>query len=231
MTIRMRIGVLAAVLALGSMVGQVPAGAASAAFISAIAPASASYGESVTITGTGFGGPNVVVRVGGVPARVTSATGNRATFLVPLGVPVGDTIVTATNPGGHVGSIGFNLSGLVTLHFDEAHRVERTIGPQGGALTAQSAGRTFSLVIPPGALAADDAIVMTPIASLTGLPLDRNLGGVHFAPEGLTFLKPAVLNIDLPDGTDINGNIGYYADGNGGCLKSLTRRDPLWDPA
>ena len=73
---------------------------AGAAQIATIAPGVASYGESVTISGIGFGGPGVTIRVGGVVADKVSATGTRVTFRVPLGVPTGRVVVTATNPGG-----------------------------------------------------------------------------------------------------------------------------------
>jgi hypothetical protein len=191
---------------------------AQAGSISTIAPASASYGESVTITGIGFGGPNVVISVGGVPAHVVSATGTRATFLVPTGVPVGPTTVTATNPGGHTGSIPFNLSGLVTLTLDEPHMVQSVVGTAGGVLVSQSNGRTYTLTIPPGALAEDEAIVLTPVLKIAGLPLDRLLGAAHFAPEGLQFFKPATLAIGLPSDANTHGLVGFAAMGNGASL-------------
>jgi len=49
--------------------------------------------------------------VGGVPASVTSATGNQATFVVPAGVAPGVVVVTATNPGEQSGSIAFRVKG------------------------------------------------------------------------------------------------------------------------
>ena len=58
--------------------------AATAAYIATIAPAVASYGESVSATGIGFGGPGVIIRVDGVVAPVVSATGTRVTFRVPM---------------------------------------------------------------------------------------------------------------------------------------------------
>jgi hypothetical protein len=183
--------------------------------IASIAPASASYGQSVTITGNGFGGPNVEIRVGGVRAPVVSATGSRATFRVPAGVPIGPTTVTATNPGGRTGAIRFEILSLVTLTFDNAHRVEAAIGRDGGVISTQSNGRTFTLMIPPGALAAPEVIVLTPIASMTGFPLERLVGSVHFAPEGLQFFEAATLTITVPPSTNTKGLIGFSAAGNG----------------
>jgi hypothetical protein len=80
-----------------------------AARIDRISPTSARRGETATITGIGFGARNVRIAVGGVAAQVLTATGSMATFRVPPGAPPGLTTVTATNPGGHTGSIGFRV--------------------------------------------------------------------------------------------------------------------------
>jgi hypothetical protein len=63
----------------------------------------------VILSGNGFGGPNVGIRVGGVPAQLVSASDNRVTFVVPVAAPAGVTSVTATNPGSHTGSIVFRV--------------------------------------------------------------------------------------------------------------------------
>ncbi len=75
--------------------------------IDSISPAAARKGETVTIHGRGFGAINVQITVGGVPAVVLSAYGDRATFRVPGRVKPGHTQVTATNPGFQSGSIDF----------------------------------------------------------------------------------------------------------------------------
>jgi hypothetical protein len=186
--------------------------------LTSISPASASFGESVTVTGTGFGGPGVDVRVGGVVAPVVSATGSRVVFRVPVGVPVGPATVTVTNPGRRTASGPFEVSGQVSVTFDETHRIESIVGPDGGVVTTSSNGRTFSLTIPPGALSTPESIVMTPVAEILGFPLERPLGIVHFAPEGLQFLVPATLTITLPAGVDTRGVIGISAAGNGDNL-------------
>src|SRR5712692_9566898 len=80
---------------------------AQAGRIDSIAPSCASVGDQVTITGQGFGAHNVTIAVGGVPAEIVAANGHSATFIVPGDVQLGPTSVTATNPGGHTGSIGF----------------------------------------------------------------------------------------------------------------------------
>lgn len=99
-------------LALSLLIGERPVPAAQAGRIDSIDPSCASVGDGVTITGIGFGSKNVKIAVGAVPAQVLSATGNRATFLVPVGVPLGPTTVTATNPGGHIGSMAYQVCDL-----------------------------------------------------------------------------------------------------------------------
>jgi hypothetical protein len=85
------------------------AGWAAASQIKSITPSCAAVGEHSVITGNGFGSQNVTVKVGGVPAQVLSATGNRVTFTVPAEVSGGVTVVTATNPGGQTGGIAFRV--------------------------------------------------------------------------------------------------------------------------
>src|SRR5438876_94388 len=99
-------------LAIAAGMGSVPPAAfAAACHISSIIPACAAVGDTVTLTGNGFGAPNVRVTVGGVTAQVVSASGNKVTFLVPAAVPAGVTTVTATNPGGQTGSIAMRVQG------------------------------------------------------------------------------------------------------------------------
>jgi hypothetical protein len=85
-----------------------PALAAQAGRIDSIAPSCASVGARVTVSGIGFGGKNVRVAVDDVPAGIVAATGDHATFIVPPGVRLGPTVVSVTNPGGHVGTIPFS---------------------------------------------------------------------------------------------------------------------------
>jgi IPT/TIG domain/Subtilase family/Bacterial Ig-like domain (group 2) len=86
--------------------------------IDTITPAAARPGDSVTITGRGFGAINVSITVDGVPAAIVAANGNSVTFRVPEGVPQGATTVTAINPGGQSGSIAFHIIEGVLLSGD-----------------------------------------------------------------------------------------------------------------
>jgi len=106
--------------ALTHWVGQLTAEAANAARIFTIDPSCAGPGDTVRITGNGFGAQNVRIFVGGqetsrgvitggVQAQVVSATGNRVTFIVPATATPGVSIVWALNPGDHAGSIAFRV--------------------------------------------------------------------------------------------------------------------------
>jgi len=111
--------IVVAVFALASPALGQPALAAEAGRIASITPSCANVGDRVTITGIGFGEEredrrrHVTIAVDGVPAQVVAATGHSATFIVPAGVRLGPTTVTATNPGGHTGSIAFRLCDLL----------------------------------------------------------------------------------------------------------------------
>ena len=99
-------------LAVAAGMGSVPPPAfAAACHISSIIPACAAVGDTVTLTGNGFGAPNVRVTVGGVTAPVVSASGKKVTFRVPAGVPSGLTAAIATNPGGQTDSIALRVKG------------------------------------------------------------------------------------------------------------------------
>lgn len=79
--------------------------------ISTITPSCAAPGDTVVITGNGFGAKNVTVKVGSVVAKVVSATGAKVTFLIPSSVSPGLVTVTATNPGEQSGSIEARIKG------------------------------------------------------------------------------------------------------------------------
>src|SRR2546425_6414556 len=102
---------LIALVIVAGMGSLPPAAFAAACHISSISPACAAVGDTVLLSGNGFGAPNVRVTVGGVTAQVVSASGNKVTFLVPAGVPAGVTTVTATNPGGQTSSIAMRVQG------------------------------------------------------------------------------------------------------------------------
>lgn len=195
-------GIVAPAAARGNSVG-----------ITGISPAKGFRGDEVTLAGNGFGADNVRVTVGGVAAPVLAATGHSIRFTVPRRAPLGDTVVRITNPGGQTAEIGFRVrfDGVVSTTVDTAQSVTATVGPAGGTVAAGSA----TLTIPRGALADDRQITLTPLSSLDGSPFDRLVGGVKLGPDGLRFVKPATLTIQLPPGIDESQLLGFTFDGSG----------------
>ena len=80
---------------------------------------------------------------------------------------------------------------------EAGNREQATIGPDGGTLsTTNDAGVTFTLDVPPGAVAGDVAMSMTPVKSIQGLPFSGGLAAaVSLQPSGLYFVRPAWLRI------------------------------------
>lgn len=189
--------------------------------IVSIDPSPARYGQSVTITGSGFGGAGLQVDVGGAPAQVQGATDASATFVVPSNAPSGDTTVHATSAAGKTGSIGVNVvyDGVVApLLFGTASHA--TIGRGGGSLE----GGGIHLEIPAGALSDDVEITLTPMTGLRGSPLDDSfIGGAKLEPEGIAFLKPARLTIPLPASVHPEDVLGFGSSGDGADLHLVPR--------
>ena len=102
---------------------------------------------------------------------------------------------------------------------ESGNATTETVSPAlGGTVRATgSNGVEYSLDIPPGAVAANQSITVTPLASLTITSMDSTihdtsdcLQGVVFEPEGLEFAVPAVLTITLPaSGVDSQLNAGH----------------------
>jgi hypothetical protein len=179
--------------------------------LSGISPAVADRGGLVTITGNGFGAQNVKISVDGRPADVVSATGSKATFRVPALAGPGDTIVKATNPGGHSGTIALRVrfDGKVAVVADTASAVAAEIGAGGGTLAA--AGMT--LAIPAGAVPEGTTITATPLRVLVGSPFSALPVGMKLEPSGLVLLRPATLTLPRPTGAGQVVGFGFDGDG------------------
>ena len=204
--------------------GQKPA----AGRVESISPSSARPGEPIKVTGRGFGAKNARVTVGTHPAAIVSATGNAIVFTVPRQASPGPTLVTVTNPGGQGGAIAFTVlgTGPQVGGQDDARARSAVVSGDGGVIaTTSEGGVIFSLDVPPGAVATDTLITLTPVTSLVGLPLS---GTSHFAvrmqPAGLQFDRPATLTIALPEGTDASRLFGFVFDDDGGNFEVLPAR-------
>jgi hypothetical protein len=99
--------------------------------------------------------------------------------------------------------------GEVTVVRDPAS-TESVIGIDGGTVSAIGAdGATYELVVPPGSLAADTTIVMTP-ARLDGVPFPTST--VMFEPAGLEFIDPASLTITPTAEVPLDTRLLYELD-------------------
>jgi hypothetical protein len=187
------------------------AGPAPAVTIDAVSPTRAERGGLATISGNGFGGPNVRITVDGARADVVGATGNRATFRVPALAGPGRVLVRATNPGGRAGQIeqSVHFDGTALARVDEARATGEPIGEAGGAISV--AGMT--LEIPAGAVPEGETITLTPLSSVVGSPFAAAPVGVKMEPSGLVLLKPATLTFPRPAGAGQVVAFGF--DGSG----------------
>jgi len=96
-----------------------------------------------------------------------------------------------------------------------------TIGPAGGTIVATGAGGIqYTLTIPALALLQPVAISMTPLGSVTGLPLSGGfVAGADFAPAGLVFAQPATLTISTSPTPGANQHlVGFTYQGTGSAL-------------
>jgi hypothetical protein len=187
--------------------------AAAAVRISSISPAVADRGGTVSITGSGFGGPNVSITIDGAPVEVVTATGSRASFRVPALAPVGDVTVAARNPGGQVGRIGLTVrfDGQTAAVADESAAVESAVGADGGTIAVEG----IELAIPAGAVPEGTEITATPLRSLQGSPFSAAPVGLKLEPSGLVLLRPATLTLPRPAGAGQVVGFGFDGDGEG----------------
>jgi hypothetical protein len=107
MTRRARaVSLVATVMAGGLLLGTGPHPDHDSLRIDTVSPACAKPGDTVAITGDGLSPRAIRISVGGVPAHVVAATGHRATFVVPAGLPLGSAVIVATRTHGHHGHHG-----------------------------------------------------------------------------------------------------------------------------
>jgi hypothetical protein len=105
----------------------------------------------------------------------------------------------------------------VSVQLDDAHTQSGLFSPNGSTMSLITGdGTTFTLDVPPGALASDTAITMTAVKSIAGAPLrDGPLAAVQLEPSGLFFNQIATLTIIPAEEIPIENQIifGYEGDG------------------
>jgi hypothetical protein len=130
--------------------------------ITAVSPAGAQQGQTVTLQGAGFQNGLTVV-INGVPAVVTSVQPSVATFVVPAGVGCNAPIIV-TNPDGQTAVFGFNPNPVITS-------TSGTIAPAAGGSqfivlgTSFTAGSTVSVGGAPATI-----LTLTPTAIVAVAP-------------------------------------------------------------
>lgn len=94
---------------------------------------------------------------------------------------------------------------------------EGVISKDGGALSAIGAdNRFYTLVVPPGALASDERISISPLAAVEGMPFAAGLlAGVQLEPAGLEFARPAALIISGDGLQPAAGQAAFAYDADG----------------
>ena len=136
------------------------------------------------------------------------------------GVAVGTATVTATVDG-KSGTATISVQALPKIVLDQSAAVTQAVNSTGATLTAVSAGITYRLVVPPGAIAGNASISMTPLVTERQLPAGGSfVGGVKFDPTGTRFLKPLTLtmvsHVTPPPGQVV---VGYMANDTGGVTE------------
>jgi acyl-coenzyme A thioesterase PaaI-like protein len=178
-----------------------------------VAPRAAVPGQVVTIKAP----RGARVRIGGRKARVVGRRRGRLRVVVPALRPGRAALAVRAGKQRLRGRlrVRHGFSGRVRPTLERGRTVSRSIGVEGGTVTAASAaGTTFALAIPPGAVAGPTTISLTPVKRIKGFPLRGPRFAVQLSPDGLALLEPATLTITLKRAT--RGKVaGFVYDGAG----------------
>ena len=127
---------------------------------------------------------------------------------IPSGKPGNTSSIfqAAANP--------WNVSPVV----DSTRSVTQVISAaNGGTITATAAdGSVFTLTFPANALLSDESITMTPVQTISGLPLSGGFAAaVQVAPEGLELMNPATLTIQPATSVPASNQMGFGYEASG----------------
>jgi hypothetical protein len=102
----------------------------------------------------------------------------------------------------------------VTPTFDSEHAVTQIVPANGGTMTATGAdGATFTLIVPAKALLSSARVTMTPVSTVSGLPLSGGLAAaVRLEPDGLRLFNFATLIIEPPQSVSPNQETSFAWD-------------------
>ena len=141
------------------------------------------------------------------------------------GVRPGSATITASS-----GALNKSATGTVLtpqLVVETGASVTKMIGGAGGTVSAVAAsGAQFTLTVPPTALSGTVDVTLTPITTIQNLPSGTTVvAAVRLQPDGLKFLAPAALTMDLPIAASTTNLVGlrFGDDGSALHLAPITR--------
>jgi hypothetical protein len=181
---------------------------------------SAVPGQVILASGAGLTS-KARVKIGGKRARVVARRRGKLRVEVPKLKPGRATVV--------VRAVGRRLtarlriergfSGRVRPKLDASAAASAEIGTAGGVVSARAAdGTRYELDVPPGALVSPETLTLTPVKTLGSMPGGKHALAVQFAPDGLTFARPATLRVSAPR-TSGRRAVGLAYSGSGGDLE------------
>ena len=130
-------------------------------------------------------------------SSTSAATASVSSTGLVTGLQVGQSRIVASAEGKSDTATVFVPPAPLAIFLEQPGARTVTLGPGGGTIqTVAKNGVEYTLVVPPLALMAPVAITMTPLLSVSGLPLSGGfVAGADFAPSGLVFARPATLTI------------------------------------
>jgi hypothetical protein len=129
------------------------------------------------------------------------------------GVRPGTATITASS-----GTLTKSAAGTVLtpqLVVEAGASVTKSIGVAGGTISTQAAsGAKFTLTVPPTALSGTIDVTLTPIATIQNVPTGTTVvAAVRMRPDGLSFLSPASLTMEMPTAASSTDLVGLrFAD-------------------
>ena len=130
-------------------------------------------------------------------SSTTAATASVSNTGLVSGLQVGQSRIVASAEGKSDTATVFVPPAPLAIILEQPGARTVTLGPGGGRIqTVAKNGVQYTLVVPPLALLAPVTITMTPLLSVTRLPLSGGfVAGVDLKPSGLQFAQPATLTI------------------------------------
>jgi hypothetical protein len=106
---------------------------------------------------------------------------------------------------------------------DASASISAAITTDGGLLRATAAdGTEFDLIVPAGALPETTTITLTPILSISNLPLTGSLlAAAKLEPDGLQLTRPVFLQLRIPDTVPSSPLLGFSYPASGASFHLL----------